>query len=88
MTGGQSHRLAKDTPPTEQDKSVDKLESADLEDFAATSSPFPDLFLFHFDISGQITVAKVSTLRVSSFPYYDLGAPKLQIRSSLVKNMT
>ncbi|KAG6791018.1 hypothetical protein POTOM_000128 [Populus tomentosa] len=88
MTGGQSHRLAKDTPPTEQDKSVDKLESADLEDFAATSSPFLDLYLFDFDISGQITVAEVSTLRVSSFPYYDLGAPKMQIRSSLVKNMT
>nr|TKS03817.1 hypothetical protein D5086_0000149630 [Populus alba] len=51
MTGGQSHRLAKDTPPTEQDKSVDKLESADMEDFAATSSPFLDLYLFDFDIS-------------------------------------
>lgn len=56
MTGGQSHRLAKDTPPTEQDKSVDKLESADLEDFAATSSPFPDLYLFDIDISGDDSI--------------------------------
>jgi hypothetical protein len=54
MTGGQSHHLAKDTLPTEQDKSVDKyFESADLEDFAATSSSFPDLYLFDFDISGD-----------------------------------
>lgn len=54
MTGGQSHHLAKDTLPTKQDKSVDKyFESADLEDFAATSSPFPDLYFFDFDVSGD-----------------------------------
>lgn len=57
MTGGQSHHLAKDTLPTEQDKSVDKyFESADLEDFAATSSSFPDLYLFDFDISGDDSI--------------------------------